>query len=121
MTYQPNPIDTGAIVLGPQIEELVEHLAESIHDNWALRRMAEGWSYGPNRDDTKKIHPDLVSYGISRNQRRSTIERQFARRSRASWRLASRSGRRTCNRIGKAGLLARHVRTVSFRKAASAS
>jgi hypothetical protein len=63
MTYRPKPIDTGAIVLGPQIEELVEHLAESVHDNWAVRRMAEGWSYGPNRDDTKKIHPDLVAYG----------------------------------------------------------
>ena len=62
MTYQPKPIDTGAVVLGPQIEELVEHLAESIHDNWALRRMAEGWSHGPNRDDTNKIHPDLVAY-----------------------------------------------------------
>ena len=62
MTYQPKPVDTGGIVLGPQIEELVERLAESIHDNWTLRRVAEGWSYGPNRDDTKRIHPDLVPY-----------------------------------------------------------
>ena len=62
MTYRPEPIDTSAIVLGPRIEELVERLAESIHDNWALRRIADGWSYGPNRDDTRKIHPDLVPY-----------------------------------------------------------
>jgi hypothetical protein len=63
MTYQPEPIDTAAVVLGPEVEELVERLAESIHDNWALRRMSEGWSYGPTRDDTKKLHPDLVPYG----------------------------------------------------------
>jgi hypothetical protein len=62
MTYQPTPIYTGTVVLGPRIEELVERLAESNHDNWALRRISEGWSYGPNRDDTKKLHPDLVPY-----------------------------------------------------------
>ena len=63
MTYQPKPIDTGAVVLAPLLEELVERLAESNHDNWALRRMADGWSYGASRDDTKKSHPDLVPYG----------------------------------------------------------
>jgi hypothetical protein len=63
MDYQPKPIDTGAVVLGPDVEELVERLAESIHDNWALRRISEGWRYGPGRDDAKKLHPDLVPYG----------------------------------------------------------
>jgi adenylate cyclase len=62
MTYQPKPIDTGGVVLVPRIEALVERLAESIHDNWALRRILEGWSYGPARDDAKKLHPDLVPY-----------------------------------------------------------
>ena len=62
MTYQPKPIDTGAIRLDSRLEALVERLAESIHDNWALRRISEGWSYGPNRDDGKKAHPDLVPY-----------------------------------------------------------
>jgi len=63
MTYQPKPIETGGVRLEPRLEELVERLAESIHDNWALRRMSEGWTYGPNRDDAKKSHPDLVAYG----------------------------------------------------------
>ena len=62
MTYQPKPIDTSAVVLAPRIEELVERLAESIHDTWAVRRISEGWSYGLNRDDTKKLHPDLIAY-----------------------------------------------------------
>src|SRR5690349_13328337 len=63
MTYQPKPIETGAVRLDNRLEELVERLAESIHDNWALRRISEGWQYGPNRDDGKKSHPDLVPYG----------------------------------------------------------
>jgi adenylate cyclase len=62
MTYQPKPIDTDAVVLAPGIEALVERLAESIHDNWAVRRISEGWSYGANRDDERKVHPDLVPY-----------------------------------------------------------
>ena len=63
MTYQPKPIDTGAVVLEATIDDLIERLAESIHDNWALRRVEEGWSYGPNRDDFRKEHPGLVAYG----------------------------------------------------------
>ena len=40
----------------------MEQLAESIHDHWALRRISEGWKYGPNRNDDEKVHPDLVPY-----------------------------------------------------------
>ena len=38
-------------------------LAEDIHDAWAAGRLAEGWQYGPVRDDLRRTHPDLVSYG----------------------------------------------------------
>ena len=62
MTYQPKPIDTRAVVLESRLGELIERIAESIHDHWALRRISEGWSYGPNRDDAKRLHPDLVPY-----------------------------------------------------------
>jgi len=31
--------------------------------------MAEGWTYGPKRDDEKKKHPDLVPYArLSRSE-----------------------------------------------------
>jgi hypothetical protein len=62
MTYRPQPIDTSAVTLTTEIEALVERLSESIHDNWAVRRMSEGWRHGPNRNDSEKIHPDLVPY-----------------------------------------------------------
>jgi hypothetical protein len=63
MTYEPRPIDTTGVVLTPDVEALVERLAESIHDTWAERRLAEGWTYGPRRDDILKTHPGLVPYG----------------------------------------------------------
>jgi hypothetical protein len=27
-----------------------------------LLRLAEGWNYGPHRDDERKLHPGLVVY-----------------------------------------------------------
>ncbi len=42
--------------------ELVEKLAENTHNAWSAQRLAEGWSYGPERDDFKKTHPCLVPY-----------------------------------------------------------
>jgi hypothetical protein len=62
MTYQPRPIDTSTVTLSDEIERLVERLSQSIHDNWAHRRILEGWRHGPSRDDALKTHPDLVPY-----------------------------------------------------------
>ncbi|MBI5665788.1 MAG: Ryanodine receptor Ryr [Nitrospirae bacterium] len=62
MDYTPKPTDTSAIRLPDYLIELTEKLAENNHDLWAQKRIAEGWTYGPNRDDAKKTHPDLVPY-----------------------------------------------------------
>src|SRR5262249_44430275 len=32
------------------------------HENWARLRIEQGWSFGPERNDTLKLHPDLVPY-----------------------------------------------------------
>ncbi|MGA2035160.1 MAG: RyR domain-containing protein [Thermoguttaceae bacterium] len=62
MVYRPTPIDTSTIKLADDLLELRERLAENTHDVWASRRLAEGWTYGPTRDDVAKKHPDLVPY-----------------------------------------------------------
>jgi hypothetical protein len=41
---------------------LTERLAEHSHDVWATQRIADGWTYGPKRDDATKKHPDLIPY-----------------------------------------------------------
>ena len=61
-TYTPKTIDTSHVKLTPDVEELVERLAENNHDNWARQRIDEGWRCGPRRDDDAKEHPDLVPY-----------------------------------------------------------
>jgi hypothetical protein len=60
--YSPQPIDTKKVVLPPGLTELTERLAENAHDVWALQRIAQGWTWGPARDDKAKTHPDLIPY-----------------------------------------------------------
>jgi hypothetical protein len=60
--YHPQPLDTSRVQLPPSLEELLEKLAENTHDVWAKERIAQGWSYGPSRDDANKKHPCLVPY-----------------------------------------------------------
>ncbi len=60
--YQPKPINTKKIKLSDGLNNLIERLAENNHDIWAVMRIEEGWTYGPNRDDAKKEHPDLLPY-----------------------------------------------------------
>jgi hypothetical protein len=62
MTYHPQPIDTDAVALPPDLLTLTERLAEHAHDVWARQRISEGWTHGPNRDDAAKHHPCLVPY-----------------------------------------------------------
>jgi hypothetical protein len=60
--YEPQPINLDNISLDAELNELIEAIAENVHDMWAQARISEGWTYGPARDDAKKQHPDLVPY-----------------------------------------------------------
>ena len=60
--YTPKPISTEGVTLPPELGALVEQLAENNHDHWARQRIEAGWTYGPQRDDARKTHPDLVPY-----------------------------------------------------------
>lgn len=61
-TYDPKPIDLSDIVLEEDLTELREAIAENAHEIWAVERIAQGWSYGPQRDDIKKETPCMVPY-----------------------------------------------------------
>ena len=60
--YIPKPIDTQGVTMPPELEALTETLAENTHEVWSAGRIAQGWNYGPVRDDAKKQHPCLVKY-----------------------------------------------------------
>ena len=76
MTYNPKPIDTNSVELPAELRPLIERLAEHNHDVWAKQRIADGWMWGPERDDQAKHHPDLVPYSDL-----SESEKQYDRNS----------------------------------------
>ncbi|XP_077336635.1 ryanodine receptor 1 isoform X4 [Lithobates pipiens] len=61
-SFVPCPVDTVQIVLPPHLERIREKLAENIHELWALTRIEQGWTYGPIRDDNKRLHPCLLDF-----------------------------------------------------------
>ena len=62
MNYTPKPIDTSDIILTEDILELSELIAKNTHEVWSENRMADGWTYGAERNDQKKHHPCLIPY-----------------------------------------------------------
>ncbi len=62
MDYKPEPFDASNITLSREISDLRDLLARNAHENWAKLRMAEGWRYGPYRNDASKEHPGLIPF-----------------------------------------------------------
>lgn len=60
--YIPQPVDTSKIDLPHELLPLIESMARNVHEVWSAGRIAQGWTYGPVRDDFAKTHPCLVAY-----------------------------------------------------------
>lgn len=75
-TYNPCPVNLDSIELPTTLENLIEQIAENVHDVWAKARIDEGWTFGHERNDQKKTHPCLVPYNqlpeIEKNYDRNT-------------------------------------------------
>jgi len=62
--YEPHPLNLDDVPIEPELLELREAIAENAHEVWAKTRKDEGWSYGPVRDDARKLHPDMLPYNL---------------------------------------------------------
>lgn len=60
--YMPQPVDTASVELPSELMPLTEQMARNVHEVWAQTRISQGWTYGPVRDDERKLHPCLVPY-----------------------------------------------------------
>lgn len=60
--YEPHPIDLSDVSLPEELIDLREAIAENAHEVWAAGRKAQGWSYGPERNDPLKQTPDMIPY-----------------------------------------------------------
>jgi ryanodine receptor 2 len=61
--YVPDPRNTENIELPEVLLQEIEIIAQNVHEEWAQKRMSEGWVYGVKRDDLHKYHPGLIPYG----------------------------------------------------------
>ena len=62
MQYEPKPFSTRDIELSKELMDLSEQLSKNTHEVWAQRRLRDGWTYGPERDDAARKHPCLIPY-----------------------------------------------------------
>ena len=75
--YIPQPIDVSRIELPDALAPLTEALARNVHEVWAATRIAQGWRFGPERNDARKEHPCLIPYEELPEEER-TYDRQTA-------------------------------------------
>lgn len=62
--YDPHPLNLDDVTIEPELMELREAIAENAHEVWAKTRKDQGWTYGAERDDIKKLHPDMIPYNL---------------------------------------------------------
>ncbi|GFR18427.1 ryanodine receptor [Trichonephila clavata] len=62
--YTPEPINTSAVQLTPDLTNVIVKFAEHYHDAWASRKMSNGWVYGDYWNDERKLHPRLKPYSL---------------------------------------------------------
>lgn len=62
VTWTPPPDESSSVQLPDFLAPLVERLAEKIHNRWAAKRLEEGWTFGPERNDKLRTTPNLVEY-----------------------------------------------------------
>lgn len=72
--YIPAPIDVSDIQLPSELCELAEIIAK-MYMKYGCGRLAEGWKYGPERNDALRTHPGLVPY-----EELSETEKDYDRR-----------------------------------------
>jgi ryanodine receptor 2 len=58
----PITVDTSHVELPEELQAVAERMAEHVHEVWAAARVAQGWTYGPERNDADKKHPCLIPY-----------------------------------------------------------
>ena len=69
--YIPTPVDTQSISLPKELDSLVEEMSKNVYEVWAQTRIAQGWTYGEERNDADKKHPCLVPYEELREEEKT--------------------------------------------------
>jgi hypothetical protein len=74
--------------LAPATSEEISHME---HNRWAAQLYLAGWTFSPSRDDTKRLHPNLVGYSELDEPTRE-YDRQQVRNAAAYLKAGKRTG-----------------------------
>eukprot|EP00937_MAST-01D_sp_MAST-1D-sp2_P006151 g6151.t1 len=77
-SWSPKPIDLSAIVVPPQIVQIVEQCASSIHRKWVSEQRQKGWRYHRNEDEESMRGPQICNYRQLREEHKEP-NRKLAR------------------------------------------
>ncbi|KAG8184852.1 hypothetical protein JTE90_012099 [Oedothorax gibbosus] len=72
--YTPEPINTSAVQLTPDLTTVIVKFAENYHDAWSTRKMGNGWVYGDYWNDERKHHPRLKPYSLLSDREKERYE-----------------------------------------------
>lgn len=72
--YNPSPILFNKDSFSKEINQLIELLAENVHEQWSAGKIKDGWKYGKRHNDRLKEHPSIVPY-----QELSELEKEYDR------------------------------------------
>jgi hypothetical protein len=95
--YQLKLRDIGARIIadrGPPLRldaDELEELARAEHDRWTAAKLSDGWVHGAQRDDARRVHPDIVAYDAL-SERIKDLDREQVR---VMTRLLASTGART--------------------------
>ena len=61
-----NPTTFAALIMplvqSPVADEPIRRLARLEHERWCADRRLDGWSFGPLRDERRRLHPSLIPF-----------------------------------------------------------
>ncbi|MGA2434655.1 MAG: RyR domain-containing protein [Bryobacteraceae bacterium] len=60
--FEVRKVDVPPVILSDFTDAEVERMAELEHGRWNVERLRDGWRYGKQRDDPRKIHDCLISW-----------------------------------------------------------
>jgi len=45
-----------------RMNRAMEAMAQAEHEGWMAQRLSQGWTWGAERDDARKLHPSMIPY-----------------------------------------------------------
>lgn len=78
MNGEPKNNNLSSVKLSEELENLIEQIAENIHNAWMKKRCQNGWKYGGVYNNATKEHPCLVEFN-KLSEEEKEIDRVTAR------------------------------------------